>query len=100
MRSEYRGIENAMKITTALRHEVRIADFLPFVGPRRPFVEQINRARLVMEQELTDRQRETIALACEGRTVREIADLQGVCASTACRTLHRGIRKMRRYLQY
>ena len=58
------------------------------------------RVAMVVENELTDRQRDTVLLICEGKSLTEVAKIQGLDASTVCRTFHRGIRRLRRFLQY
>ena len=58
------------------------------------------RVARVIENELSDRQRETVLLVCEGKSLTEVAAIQGLDASTVCRTFHRGIRRLRRFLQY
>lgn len=70
-------------------------------GPRLPKHIQMERIRTVMEQELTELQRQTlIAYYFQQQTMLQIAQQRGVNKSTVCRTLHRAEDKLRRFLRY
>ena len=72
-----------------------------YLGPRLPQSVQMERIQRVIEEELTDLQREAlIGYYFNHRSLTEIADLRGVNKSTVCRTLHRAEQKLRRYLKY
>lgn len=59
------------------------------------------RMMAVMHQELTQRERETLlATSLEGKTLTQLAREQGINKSTACRTYHRAMGKVRRFLRY
>jgi len=62
---------------------------------------QMRRVRQIIQEELTDLQREAIVgVYFQGLTMKQIADRRGVCKSTVYRTLKRGERKLRRFLKY
>lgn len=68
---------------------------------RLPKEVQLRRIRYVMEQELTDLQRQVItAVYFEGKSQKEIAEERGVCRSTVNRTLRRAESRLRRFLRY
>lgn len=70
-------------------------------GPRLPKRVQLDRIRRVVEEELTDRQRETlIAYYFQDKNIPQIAKDRGVNKSTVSRTLKRAEAKLRRYLRY
>lgn len=70
-------------------------------GPRLPKNVQMERIRRVMEEELTQLQRQTlIAYYFQKQTMQEIAWQRGVNKSSVCRTLHRAEDKLRRFLRY
>ena len=72
-----------------------------YLGPRLPQSVQMERIQRVIEEELTDLQREAlIGYYFNHRSLTEIADQRGVNKSTVCRTLHRAEQKLRRYLKY
>ena len=72
-----------------------------YLGPRLPREVQLERVRRVIQEELTDLQREAlIAYYFQERTITDIAAQRGVNKSTVCRTLHRAEQKLRRYLKY
>ena len=72
-----------------------------YLGPRLPQSVQMERIRQVIEEELTDLQREALVAYYFNRTsLTEIAAMRGVNKSTVCRTLHRAEQKLRRYLKY
>ena len=57
--------------------------------------------RLVMERELTPRQRQVLTLLyAEEKSVTQCAGILGVSPSTVTRTRDRGLERMRRCLQY
>lgn len=72
-----------------------------YEGPRLPRDVQLRRLRKVIENELTDKQRQIlIAYYFQNRTMSDIARERGVCPSTISRTLHRAEGKVRRCLKY
>jgi RNA polymerase sigma-70 factor (ECF subfamily) len=72
-----------------------------YEGPRLPRQVQLKRIRRVMEAELTERQRQTLAAYYFRQlTIPEIALEQGVNKSTVSRTLHRAEERLRRCLRY
>ena len=72
-----------------------------YLGPRLPRDVQLERVRRVIQEELTELQREALlAYYFQQRTISEIAAERGVNKSTVCRTLHRAEQKLRRYLKY
>ncbi len=72
-----------------------------YEGPRLPRETQLRRVKKVLQNELTDAQRQTlIAYYFRQMTMAQIAEEQGVNKSTVCRTLHRAEAKMRRCLKY
>ncbi len=72
-----------------------------YLGPRLPREVQLERVRRVIQEELTELQREALlAYYFQERTITEIAAARGVNKSTVCRTLHRAEQKLRRYLKY
>lgn len=72
-----------------------------FDDPRLPREEQLKRVRSVMRRELTDRQREILeAVYFDGRTQAELAAERGLSRSTVCRTLHRAVERLQRFLRY
>ena len=72
-----------------------------YLGPRLPRDVQLERVRWVIQEELTELQREALlAYYFQERTISEIAAERGVNKSTVCRTLHRAEQKLRRYLKY
>ena len=72
-----------------------------YEGPRLPRQVQLRRLQRVIENELTDNQREIlIAYYFQNQTMAEIAEARGVCGSTVCRTLHRAEARVRRCLRY
>ena len=72
-----------------------------YEGPRLPREVQLRRVKKVLENELTQCQRQTLmAYYFRQMTMEQIAEEQGVNKSTVCRTLHRAETKMRRCLKY
>ena len=68
---------------------------------RWPKETQLKRIRAVMDNELTEAQRQTLlSYYLQRFTIGEIARMRGVSKSTVCRTLHRAENRIRRYLQY
>ena len=62
---------------------------------------QIKRLKLVIQNELTDLQRETLmAYYFQGKKIPQIAKERSVSTSTICRTLKRAEDKLRRFMQY
>ena len=72
-----------------------------YQGPRLPREVQLKRVQRVVQEELTDHQREVLlAYYFQEKSITEIALERGVNKSTVCRTLHRAEEKLRRYLKY
>ncbi len=72
-----------------------------YLGPRLPREVQLKRVQRVIQEELTQLQRETlIAYYFQEQTLAQIAQDRGVNKSTVCRTLHRAEEKLRRFLRY
>ena len=72
-----------------------------YCGPRLPKQVQMNRVRRVIEEELTQLQRQTlIAYYFQEQSIPQIAAERGVNKSTVSRTLRRAEEKLRRYLKY
>ena len=62
---------------------------------------QLQRMRRVIEEELTDRQRDTLeAYHFQGLRLAEIARRQGIHRSTAARNLRRAEARLQRFLKY
>ena len=72
-----------------------------YLGPRLPREVQLKRVQRVIQEELTQLQRETlIAYYFQEQTLAQIAQERGVNKSTVCRTLHLAEGKLRRFLRY
>ena len=72
-----------------------------YQGPRLPREVQLKRIQRVVQEELTDNQREILlAYYFQEKNITQIAQERGVNKSTVCRTLHRAEDKLRRYLKY
>ena len=72
-----------------------------YLGPRLPREMQLKRVQRVIQEELTELQRQTlIAYYYQKQTLTQIAQDRGVNKSTVCRTLKRAEEKLRRYLKY
>jgi RNA polymerase sigma factor (sigma-70 family) len=72
-----------------------------YCGPRLPKQVQMNRVRRVIEEELTQLQRQTlIAYYFQEQSIPQIAAQRSVNKSTVSRTLRRAEEKLRRYLKY
>ena len=72
-----------------------------YLGPRLPREVQLKRVQRVMQEELTELQRQTLtAYYFQQQTIPQIAADRGVNKSTVCRTLLRAEEKLRRYLRY
>ena len=72
-----------------------------YLGPRLPREMQLKRVQRVIQEELTELQRQTlIAYYYQKQTMPQIAEARGVNKSTVCRTLKRAEDKLRRYLKY
>ena len=72
-----------------------------YEGPRLPREVQLRRLKKVIENELTEHQRQVlIAYYFQNKTMAQIAQERGVCRSTVCRTLHRAEARVRRCLRY
>ncbi len=68
---------------------------------RLPKKVQLERIRRVMDEELTDLQRQTLTdYYFGGLNITEIAARRGVCKSTVSRTLRRAENTLRRFLRY
>lgn len=72
-----------------------------YLGPRMHREMAIQRVRRVIQEELTDLQREAlVAYYFQEKSIPQIARERGVHKSTVSRTLHRAERKLRAYLKY
>lgn len=72
-----------------------------YQGPRLPREVQLARVNRVIEEELTQIQREILlAYYIQEQTIPEIARDRGVHKSTVSRTLRRAEGKLRRFLRY
>ena len=72
-----------------------------YLGPRLPKEVQLKRVQRVIQEELTQLQRQTlIAYYFQQQTIPQIASDRGVNKSTVSRTLKRAEEKLRRYLKY
>lgn len=72
-----------------------------YLGPRLPRQVQLQRIQRVIQEELTQLQREAvIAYYFQQMTIPQIAAERGVNKSTVSRTLRRAEEKIRRYLRY
>ena len=72
-----------------------------YLGPRLPKEVQMKRVQRVIQEELTQLQREALlGYYFQEKTITQIARERGVNKSTICRTLHRAEDKLRRYLRY
>lgn len=72
-----------------------------YQGPRLPKQVQLQRVKRVIDEELTQLQKQTlIAYYFQEQTIPQIAAERGVNKSTVSRTLHRAENKLRRYLKY
>ena len=70
-------------------------------GPRLPKQLQLQRVKRVIDEELTELQRQTlIAYYFQEQTIPQIAAERGVNKSTVSRTLHRAENRIRRCLRY
>ena len=75
--------------------------FEGYLGPRLPRHVQLQRIQRVIQEELTELQRQTIiAYYFQEHSIPQIAADRGVHKSTISRTLHRAEEKLRRYLKY
>lgn len=73
----------------------------PYNGPRLPPRVLKQRLNQVIQTELTQRERETLlGRWLHGKTLTQLAQEQGINKSTACRTYHRAMGKVRRFLRY
>ena len=81
--------------------EVKNTHYEGYKGIRLPREVQLKRVQRVMQEELTELQRQTLtAYYFQQQTIPQIAAERGVNKSTVCRTLHRAEEKLRRYLRY
>lgn len=94
------GKRSAYSTSAALNHQRRLAEIQSFNDLRLPPEVQKRRVASVMENELTQSQRDTVAAVLSGRTIREIARERGVNPSTVSRTFSRGFERLRRFLRY
>ena len=80
---------------------VRNIPYDGYQGPRLHKDVQLRRVQRVVQEELTQLQRETLlAFYFQEMTITQIAQERGVNKSTVCRTLHRAEQKLRKYLKY
>lgn len=70
-------------------------------GIRLPREVQLRRVQAVIQEELTEKERQTLtAYYMEHKTLQQIAVEQAVNKSTVCRNLKRAEGKLRRFLRY
>ena len=75
--------------------------FEGFLGTRLPREIQLRRLKQVIQEELTQLQRDAIVgFYFQEQTISAIARQRGVNKSTICRNLHRAEEKLKRYLNY
>lgn len=75
--------------------------FEGYLGPRLPRHVQLQRVQRVIQEELTELQRQAIiAYYFQEQSIPQIAADRGVHKSTVSRTLHRAEEKLRRCLKY
>ena len=80
---------------------MRSIRFDGYLGPRLPREVQLKRVRRVIEEELSDCQREImIAYYFQEMSIPAIAKERGVNKSTVSRTLHRAEKRLRMFLRY
>ena len=80
---------------------MRSIRFDGYLGPRLPREVQLKRVRKVIEEELSDCQREVmVAYYFQEMSIPAIARERGVNKSTVCRTLHRAETRLRMFLKY
>ena len=80
---------------------MRNIHFEGYLGPRLPRQIQLKRVQQVIQEELTQLQRETLtAYYFQELTIPQIAQARGVNKSTVSRTLRAAERKLQRYLRY
>ncbi len=80
---------------------MRNIQFDGYLGPRLPRHVQLQRIQRVIQEELTELQRQTIvAYYFQELSIPQIATERGVNKSTISRTLHRAEDKLRRCLRY
>lgn len=88
-------------ITKGVFTEVKKLLVTEYQGPRLPLEVQKKRMMNVIANELTPLQREMVtSYFFEEKTMAQIAEERGVNRSTVCRTLHRGISRIQKYLKY
>ena len=72
-----------------------------YLGVRLPMEVQKKRVKRVIEEELTEVQREILMAYYFGElTQAQIAAQRGINKSTVCRTLHRAEKRLRMFLKY
>ena len=87
--------------TTGGITEVKNILYEGYLGPRLPREVQLKRVQRVIQEELTELQRQALmAYYFQDLSITQIARDRGVNKSTVCRTLHRAEQKLRRYLKY
>ena len=75
--------------------------FNDYQGPRLPREVQLKRVKNVIEQELTQKQREIIlAYYFQDKSIPEIAAERGIHKSSVCRCLQRAEKRVRLCLKY
>lgn len=77
-----------------IHSEIAYPDYIPREA-------QLKRMRKMIALELTELQRYTLsAYYFQQKTMDQIARERGVSRSTVCRTLHRAVEKLKRFLKY
>lgn len=77
-----------------------IADNGEWADIRLPPEVQKRRVAAVIERELTPVQRDVLLEHLSGKSQTQIAQDRGVDCSTVCRTIHRAVDRLQRYLRY
>lgn len=80
--------------------QVELARREIYQDSRRPIEEQKRRVASVMQNELTERQRQLVTMVFSGVSQKEIADRLNLSPSTISRTFNRGMARLRRFLRY
>ena len=90
-----------MKVSTSLYNEyMKTKEEEKYKDYRLPPDFQKKRIRAVIDNELTDIQREILFDILSGKTQKEIAEERGVCCSTVCRTFHRAMDRIRKFTRF
>lgn len=83
-----------------ITHEIKNALEGDFSDLRLPPDIQAQRVRRVIDNELTEVQRDCLLMLLSGKRPCDIAEIRGVSRSTVTRTLKRTFCRLRRFLRY